>query len=565
MSNYRKSNLLLSIVVLAGLLLAACQPAPPPAAPPTQNETQVADSVNATLTAVVALVPAATNASPAPTLAPVPPSPTPTLAPGSGDPAADLGNPDGADTFDSPVNFGPLDNKCFSSQVTGGQFVMTAKGVAGIYCWATSWPTIQDFYLETTVIMPDSCTAGDNFGLLFRSPSAVDGYVFGFNCQGEYSLKRISGGNLTVLIPPTASDKILAGAGQANRMGVVAFAGNYYLYANGQYLNYAADFSYTMAGGIGYYVNAVSTNPFVSRYEDLKVWKLADAYYPPSAPPPAYPPVAPEPPASGAPTVTALTYVNVRSGPGTNYPVLGVAPTGTTGEVAGISPDGRWYAVKVKTSLDPTGIAWASADYVTLSNPSNTALPVVPVAPAPPPVTVPPPSSGVPSATALEAVNMRSGPGTDYPSYGVAQAGASAPLVGRSQDGGWIVVTIPASYTPDGRGWVSAAYVQLNGTTLADLPIVQTPALPPDIALPAPEPGAVVLQTIEPVNVRAGPGNEFPSFGKVPAGTPLQAVSISQDGKWVAVKIPAALTPNGLGWVNTAYLQPFDPASLPRQ
>ena len=516
----------------------------------------MANSVNATLTAAAALAPIATSAPPSPTLepTPLPPTPTPTLAPGSGDPAAELGNPDGVDTFDSPVNFGPLDTKCFSSQVTGGQFVMAAKGVANVYCWASSWPTIQDFYIETTVIMPDSCSAGDSFGLLFRSPSSIDGYLYGFNCQGEYSLKRIAGGGLTELIPPTASDKIVAGAGQVNRMGVVAFSGSYYLYANGQYLNYATDFSFTMPGEIGYYVNADSTTPFVSRYDELKIWKLVDAYYPPSAPPPAYPPVEPAPPASGAPTVTALTYVNVRSGPGTNYPVLGAAPTGATGEVAGISPDGRWYAVKVKTSLTPSGIAWVSTDYVTLSNPSNAAIPVISVPPAPPPVTIPPPASGVPSAMALEAVNVRSGPSTDYPSYGVAPAGASAPVVGKSQDGTWVVVSISTSYAPDGLGWTSAAYIQLNGTTIDSLPVVPPPAMPPDVNPPPPEPGALVVQTTEPVNVRAGPGNEFPSFGKVPAGTPLQAVGVSQDGNWVAVMIPASFVPSGIGWVSAALL-----------
>jgi uncharacterized protein YraI len=566
MSIYRKLNLIFSMLVLAGLLLAACQPAPPPAVPPpTENATEVANSVNATLTAVAALAtvpPAATSAPPSPTLepTPLPPTPTATLAPGSGDPAADLGNPDGADTFDSPVNFGPLDTKCFSSQVTGGQFVMAAEGLAGIYCWATSWPTIQDFYIETTVIMPDSCIAGDDFGLLFRSSSSVDGYLFGFTCKGEYSLTKIVGGVPTVLIPPTASDKILAGPGQVNRMGVEAFSGSYYLYANGQYLNSATDFSFTTPGEIGYYVNAASSSPFVSRYDELKIWKLEDAYYPPSAPPPTYPPVEPAPPTTGAPTVTATTYVNVRTGPGTNYPILGAAPTGTTGEVAGISTDGGWYEVKVKTSLDPSGIAWVSADFVTLSNPSNTAIPVVPPEPAPPPVTAPPPASGAPTAMALEAVNVRSGPSTDYPIYGAAQAGATAPVVGKSQDGAWVVVSISTSIAPDGQGWVSAAYVQLSGTTLTDLPVVQPPAMPPEVVPPPPAPGSVTVQTTEPVNVRAGPGNEFPSYGKVPAGTPLQAVGISQDGGWVAIKAPV---PNGIGWVSAAYLQPFDPSSLP--
>ena len=457
----------------------------------------MANSVNATLTAVAPVAteaPAATSVPPTPTLEPTPPPPTPTatLVPGSGDPAADLGNPDGADTFDSPVNFGPLDTKCFSSEITGGQFVMAAKGLAGIYCWATSWPTIQDFYIETTVVMPDSCQPGDNFGLLFRSSSSVDGYLFGFTCKGEYSLKRMTGGVPTDLIPPTASDKIVAGPGEVNRMGVEAFSGSYYLYANGQYLNTATDFTYTRAGEIGYYVNAVSTNPFVSRYDEMKIWKLEDAYYPPSAPPPTYPPVEPEAPASGAPTVTALTYVNVRSGPGTNYPILGVAPTGTTGEVTGISPDGGWYAGESyylagtdRHSLGVSGLCHS------LQPQQHRLSRWYPSAPAPPPVTAPPPASGAPTAMALEAVNVRSGPSTDYPVYGVAQAGASAPVVGKSQDGAWVVVTISTSIAPDGQGWVSAAYVQLSGATLADLPVVQPPAMPPEVVPPPPAPGSV--------------------------------------------------------------------------
>ena len=316
------------------------------------------------------------------------------------------------------------------------------------------------------------------------------------------------------MIPSTATDKIVAGPGEVNRIGVEAFSGSYYLYANGQYLDTVTDFTYTSAGKIGYYVNAVSTNPFVSRYEEIKIWELDDAYYPPSAPPPAYPPVEPEAPASGVPTVTALTYVNVRSGPGTNYPILGAAPTGTIGEVVGISPDGGWYAVKVATTLEPTGVAWVAAEYVSLSNPSNTDIPVISSAPAPPPVTAPPPASGAPSALALEAVNVRSGPSTDYPIYGVASAGASAPVVGKSQDGAWVVVTISTSVAPDGQGWVSAAYVQLSGATLGDLPVVQPPAMPPEVVPPPPAAGSVVVQTTEPINVRAGRGMSFPAMAR---------------------------------------------------
>lgn len=137
-----------------------------------------------------------------------------------------------------------------------------------------------------------------------------------------------------------------------------------------------------------------------------------------------------------------------------------------------------------------------------------------------------------------------------------------AAVTGKSPDGYWYVITIPTTYSPDGTGWVSASYVSLSGAAPADLPVVPPPPLPADVTPPPPASGSLVVQTTEPVNVRAGPGNEYPSYGKVPIGTPLQAVGISQDGKWVAVVLPIA--PSGIGWVNAAYLQPFDPSSLPK-
>ena len=39
---------------------------------------------------------------------------------------------------------------------------------------------------------------------------------------------------------------------------------------------------------------------------------------------------------------------------------------------------------------------------------------------------------------------MRSGPGLQYPSYGVVQPGLSAEILGRSEDGSWWVVRVNA-------------------------------------------------------------------------------------------------------------------------
>jgi uncharacterized protein YraI len=109
--------------------------------------------------------------------------------------------------------------------------------------------------------------------------------------------------------------------------------------------------------------------------------------------PKTYTTVAPVAPASGAPTATTTDYVNVRSGPSTNYPVLVVAPPSSTGEVTGKSSDGAWYQVKVPTQYSDTGLGWVSASYVI---PENTgSVPVVAAPPTPVPVgPTPPPTTG---------------------------------------------------------------------------------------------------------------------------------------------------------------------------
>ena len=187
----------------------------------------------------------------------------------------------------------------------------------------------------------------------------------------------------------------------------------------------------------------------------------------------------------------------------------------------------------------------------------STAFPTVP----PSTVLPPTPAPQVPYGIANDYVNVRSGPGTNYPVYGVAAPGATAEIAGKSADNAWWVVKIPTTTAADGLGWVSADYVTVSNAD--NVPVIPAPAPPPDVVPPPPPSNAVVVQTTEPVNVRAGPGNEFPSYGKVPAGTPLQAQGVSQDGQWVAVSVPTSVAPAGLGWVNAAYLQPFDPNSLP--
>jgi heat shock protein HslJ len=93
--------------------------------------------------------------------------------------------------------------------------------------------------------------------------------------------------------------------------------------------------------------------------------------------------LTPPPPATPLGRVTAPQGVNVRAGPGTNYPVIAFAQFGDEGEIIGRSADRRWWAASIPSA--PDGIGWVSADFVAAVNAED-----VPVIEPAPPVVVPP-------------------------------------------------------------------------------------------------------------------------------------------------------------------------------
>jgi heat shock protein HslJ/uncharacterized protein YraI len=173
------------------------------------------------------------------------------------------------------------------------------------------------------------------------------------------------------------------------------------------------------------------------------------------------------------PTAVAIEPINVRSGPGSQYSSYGIVSVGTSGEVIGVSEDGEWWVVKVSIQYAPDGRGWVAAEFVEVSNADD-----VPVIPTPPlgDIEFPPPEAGMPAATVLLPVNVRSGPSTDYLSYGIAPTGASAQVVGISEDGAWWVIKLSPDLSPEEQGWVSADFVEVSGG--ADVPEIPTPPLP---------------------------------------------------------------------------------------
>ena len=87
------------------------------------------------------------------------------------------------------------------------------------------------------------------------------------------------------------------------------------------------------------------------------------------------PELIPPTPAPDSPYAVANAYVNVRSGPGTEYPSYGVAPPGSSAEIIGSSPDAAWWMIRVPTNISPDGSAWVSIDYVNAYNTDQLPVP----------------------------------------------------------------------------------------------------------------------------------------------------------------------------------------------
>ncbi len=185
----------------------------------------------------------------------------------------------------------------------------------------------------------------------------------------------------------------------------------------------------------------------------------------------ATPPVTPTlPPLELSPTPSPVplegvttTRLNVRAGPSTGQPPLGLVEAGQTVQIVGRDETGSWYAILFASG--PDGRGWVAAAYVQVADADR--LPVISL------VTPTSTPSG-PTARLSQRLNVRSGPATTYEVLGTLEAGSVVTLTGRNETGTWAQIEFPAA--PNGRGWVTTAYLQTDD--LAGLPLVNASGTP---------------------------------------------------------------------------------------
>jgi hypothetical protein len=117
-------------------------------------------------------------------------------------------------------------------------------------------------------------------------------------------------------------------------------------------------------------------------------------------------------------------------------------------------------------------------------------------------------------------MNVRGGPGTDFPVIASATAGDSFDISGKNQDGSWYQI---CCFAEDQPGWVSASLVTVEGDAAAIEVAANIPE-PPPTPTPAPTP--------TPGPTSAAPAASAPVSAGGPGGVLIYSVANMDAGRW---------------------------------
>lgn len=241
--------------------------------------------------------------------------------------------------------------------------------------------------------------------------------------------------------------------------------------------------------------------------------------------------------------IMALVNVNIRSGPGTNYEIIGRIFAGQTAQVTGVTAGGGWW--RVICPDDTVGNCFATAD-PTLTQPAT----------APgntPPTTEPIQETGTAVVESLEVQLLESFPVQGnailrgyYPdactvidSYDQVMAGPTIRLrmtTQRTAEQCAQVITPFEQIIPLNIMGLPAGNYDVRVNELVapfSLAVDNVPSLPATLAT-----DVEYVMALADVNIYARPGIDEPAIGSVAAGMIARVTGISEDGAWWRVICP---------------------------
>ena len=163
-------------------------------------------------------------------------------------------------------------------------------------------------------------------------------------------------------------------------------------------------------------------------------------------------------------------------------------------------------------------------------------------------------------AEALGSANLRAAATIESPIVGEIRAGSRYPVIGRSEFYPWLLLGDPGTLLP--KGWVYETLVTVSGNLLRvpisvlvvnELPPTATSA--PDIPqprasttpLPTASAWSVIGITRGEVNIRHGPGIDYPRAGVAAAGDRFEISGYHTQFPWLRIVYPASA--NGHAWI----------------
>lgn len=273
-------------------------------------------------------------------------------------------------------------------------------------------------------------------------------------------------------------------------------------------------------------------------------------------------------------TVTAPNGVFLRSGPSFNFPYVGTAPFGASGQLIGRSEDRQWWAVAAP-GLE-AGRVWVSAAFVEAENADS--VPVI----WPEPdltgqvwqwvsLTTPLDETAVANPTSYTilfnedgSANIKADCNSVAASYTIN--GSAISIV----PGPTTLVACPEDSLGDqfvANLSVAAIYFLLNGDLYLDLfassgtmrfvaqEIVELPA-PVDPNAPR---GTVTAP--DGIFLRTGPGTEFPYIGTAPFEASGTIIGRSANGQWWLADTPNL--PGGQAWASARFVEAVNVEDVP--
>ncbi len=226
--------------------------------------------------------------------------------------------------------------------------------------------------------------------------------------------------------------------------------------------------------------------------------------------------------------IVNASRVNLRSGPGAGFPSLAQLEFGMLVTPISRNSDGSWVQIQLIGGL--TG--WVNARYLQ----SSIAIGSLPVTQQ---------TGSINAAVTSSFLNIRSGPGANFPIVGRLAHGAALNLVGRNAESSWAQMSVPGGV----QGWVSTRYIAAS-VLIDSLPVTSNTGVSAGFPQAVPTGGATGTITSRGLSVRYGPGLGYGRFAIVRQGEGVSLIGRSGDGTWLLVQLANGLT----GWVHAGFV-----------